>query len=269
MPRLAQNCRPPCAPPGEALTRADRPAPNARDGQGKDPDAAHHCHRRPAECRQVDAVQPPDRAAHRAGLGHAGPDPRPPRGRRRYRRPRDERSSTPQGSRRRPPARSPQRMRAQTRDRDRARPTSSLFVIDARAGVTPTDKAFARIVRASGRPVDPRRQQVRGSRRRRRASTRRMQLGLGEPVAISAEHGEGMSDLEAELLAALGLKPPPRHGGGGAARSRRLRGGPPGRASRREARAPTTRASRSASPSSAARTPASRRSSIRCSARSA
>src|SRR5262249_6017263 len=33
------------------------------------------------------------------------------------------------------------------------------------------------------------------------------QLGLGEPIAISAEHGEGMSDLSEAILAALGLKP--------------------------------------------------------------
>ena len=45
------------------------------------------------------------------------------------------------------------------------------------------------------------------------------ELGFGEPVAISAEHGEGLSDLEAEMLAALGLKPcyeTGRGGGGGA-----------------------------------------------------
>ena len=33
------------------------------------------------------------------------------------------------------------------------------------------------------------------------------ELGFGEPVAISAEHGEGLGDLEAEMLSALGLKP--------------------------------------------------------------
>ena len=32
-------------------------------------------------------------------------------------------------------------------------------------------------------------------------------LGLGEPIAISAEHGEGIGDLVAAILAALGLKP--------------------------------------------------------------
>ena len=32
-------------------------------------------------------------------------------------------------------------------------------------------------------------------------------LGLGEPVAISAEHGEGIGELATTMLAALGLKP--------------------------------------------------------------
>jgi GTP-binding protein len=80
------------------------------------------------------------------------------------------------------------------------------FVFDSRAGVTPMDKAFARIVRASGRPVILVANKCEG-----RAGTEGFYeaygLGLGEPVAISAEHGEGMSDLERELLAALDLKP--------------------------------------------------------------
>ncbi|MBN9278640.1 MAG: ribosome biogenesis GTPase Der, partial [Hyphomicrobium sp.] len=80
------------------------------------------------------------------------------------------------------------------------------FVFDARAGVTPTDKAFARIVRASGRPVVLVANKCEG-----KAGTEGFYeayaLGLGEPVAISAEHGEGLAELESELLAALGLKP--------------------------------------------------------------
>lgn len=80
------------------------------------------------------------------------------------------------------------------------------FVFDARAGVTPTDKAFAKIVRASGRPVVLVANKCEG-----RAGTdgfyEAYALGLGEPVAISAEHGEGLAELESELLAALDLKP--------------------------------------------------------------
>ncbi|HWV81820.1 MAG TPA: ribosome biogenesis GTPase Der [Hyphomicrobiaceae bacterium] len=80
------------------------------------------------------------------------------------------------------------------------------FVFDARAGITPTDKAFARIVRASGRPVVLVANKCEG-----KAGTdgfyEAYALGLGEPVAISAEHGEGLAELESELLAALDLKP--------------------------------------------------------------
>ena len=98
-----------------------------------------------------------------------------------------------------------QRMRAQT-DSAIGEADVVAFVFDARAGVTPTDKAFARIVRASGRPVVLVANKCEG-----RAGTEGFYeayaLGLGEPIAISAEHGEGLSDLEAELLAALGLKP--------------------------------------------------------------
>ena len=80
------------------------------------------------------------------------------------------------------------------------------FVFDSRAGVTPADKAFARIVRASGRPVVLVANKCEG-----RAGTEGFYeaygLGLGEPVAISAEHGEGLAELESELLAAVGMKP--------------------------------------------------------------
>jgi GTP-binding protein len=80
------------------------------------------------------------------------------------------------------------------------------FVFDARAGVTPTDKAFAKIVRAAGRPVVLVANKCEG-----KSGTdgfyEAYALGLGEPVAISAEHGEGLADLESELLAAIGLKP--------------------------------------------------------------
>ncbi len=80
------------------------------------------------------------------------------------------------------------------------------FVFDARDGVTPADKAFAKIVRASGRPVVLVANKCEG-----RAGTEGFYeayaLGLGEPIAISAEHGEGLTELESELLAALDLKP--------------------------------------------------------------
>jgi GTP-binding protein len=74
-----------------------------------------------------------------------------------------------------------------------------LFVIDARAGVTPTDEIFADILRkrsghvilaankAEGAAAEPGVYEAFG-------------LGLGDPVQISAEHGEGMNDLYARLM---------------------------------------------------------------------
>jgi GTP-binding protein len=81
-----------------------------------------------------------------------------------------------------------------------------LFLLDARDGVTPTDAAFARAVRQSGRPVVLVANKCEG-----RAGTdgfyEAFQLGLGEPIAISAEHGEGIVDLVETMLSALGLEP--------------------------------------------------------------
>ncbi len=80
-----------------------------------------------------------------------------------------------------------------------------LFVIDARAGVTPSDKAFAQIARASGKPIILVANKCEG-RAADEGFYEAYALGLGEPVAISAEHGEGLTDLEGELLVALGLE---------------------------------------------------------------
>jgi GTP-binding protein len=81
-----------------------------------------------------------------------------------------------------------------------------LFVVDARAGITPADAAFARTVRASGRPVI-----LVANKSEGRAGAggfyEAFQLGLGEPIPVSAEHGEGIGELADATLAALGLKP--------------------------------------------------------------
>jgi GTP-binding protein len=73
-----------------------------------------------------------------------------------------------------------------------------LFIIDARSGLTPADEQFAEIIRASGRPVVLVANKCEG-----RASDggfyEAFKLGFGEPVAISAEHGLGMSDLSSEI----------------------------------------------------------------------
>lgn len=79
-----------------------------------------------------------------------------------------------------------------------------LFVIDAREGVTPADAAFARLVRSAGRPTVLVANKCEG-RKGTDGFYEAFELGLGEPVAISAEHGEGMGDLIFEIMTALGL----------------------------------------------------------------
>lgn len=96
------------------------------------------------------------------------------------------------------------RMRAQTEQAVTSADVV-LFVLDARDGVTATDKAFARVVRASGRPMILVANKCEG-RAGRDGFYEAYELGLGEPVAISAEHGEGIVDLEDDILRALGLE---------------------------------------------------------------
>ena len=80
----------------------------------------------------------------------------------------------------------------------------ALFVIDAREGVTAADEAFARVVRASGKPVILVANKAEG-RAGDSGFYDAFALGFGEPVAISAEHGEGVGDLVVDILEALGL----------------------------------------------------------------
>ena len=84
-----------------------------------------------------------------------------------------------------------------------------LFVVDARAGVTPDDTAFARIIRAAGKPVILVANKAEGHKGTD-GFYDAFALGFGDPLAISAEHGEGIGDLIAEMAAALGLKLPAR-----------------------------------------------------------
>lgn len=69
-----------------------------------------------------------------------------------------------------------------------------LFMIDARAGVTPDDRFFAEIVRRSNTPVI-----IGANKAEGKAASAGIidayELGFGEPVAISAEHGDGMGEL--------------------------------------------------------------------------
>jgi GTPase len=94
------------------------------------------------------------------------------------------------------------RMRAQTeiaiREADLV-----FFVIDAKSGLVPDDKTFADIVRRSGKPVV-----VVANKAEARGGGVGMleawELGLGEPVPISAEHGQGLPDLRDAIIAKLG-----------------------------------------------------------------
>ncbi|PZO78898.1 MAG: ribosome biogenesis GTPase Der [Mesorhizobium amorphae] len=77
------------------------------------------------------------------------------------------------------------------------------FVVDARAGVLPDDRAFADVVRRSGKPVVL----VANKSESRAADAgyfETWELGLGDPVPISAEHGQGMPDLREAVIAILG-----------------------------------------------------------------
>jgi GTP-binding protein len=78
-----------------------------------------------------------------------------------------------------------------------------LFLIDARAGVTPVDERFASLLRRSGKVVVLAANKAEG-RAGESGVLEAYSLGLGEPVSISGEHGEGMSDLYQALRVALG-----------------------------------------------------------------
>src|SRR5216683_2142451 len=85
-----------------------------------------------------------------------------------------------------------------------------LFLIDARAGPTPADRAFADLVRKSDKPAILIANKSEG-RTAEAGVLEAYELGLGDPVAISAEHAEGLADLYAALRAALpeDTAPPP------------------------------------------------------------
>jgi GTP-binding protein len=93
------------------------------------------------------------------------------------------------------------RMRTQT-DRAIAEADACVFLIDARAGVTPFDRHFADLLRKASCPVILVANKCEG-----KAGDAGLYdafaLGLGEPVAISAEHGLGLGDLEEAIEAAF------------------------------------------------------------------
>lgn len=89
------------------------------------------------------------------------------------------------------------RMRTQT-ERAIEEADVALFVVDAREGVTPLDEVFAEILRRHDRPVVLAANKAEG-KAGDAGVLEAFGLGFGEPVPISAEHGEGMADLFAAL----------------------------------------------------------------------
>jgi GTP-binding protein len=85
-----------------------------------------------------------------------------------------------------------ERMRAQT-ERALALADVALLMIDARAGITPLDRHFAEWLRRFGKPVIVVANKTEG--RAFAAAHEAFALGLGDPVAISAEHGQGLDAL--------------------------------------------------------------------------
>jgi GTPase len=81
-----------------------------------------------------------------------------------------------------------------------------MFVVDARAGLTPNDRAFADFARRADKPV----LLVANKSEGKHGDAGAMEayaLGLGEPIQISAEHGEGLGELY-DALRALMPEPP-------------------------------------------------------------
>jgi GTP-binding protein len=77
-----------------------------------------------------------------------------------------------------------------------------MFVVDARTGLTPTDRAFADFARRADKPVLLLANKSEG-KQGDAGAMEAYALGLGDPIQVSAEHGEGMGDLYQALRALL------------------------------------------------------------------
>ncbi|WP_135467279.1 ribosome biogenesis GTPase Der [Crenalkalicoccus roseus] len=92
-----------------------------------------------------------------------------------------------------PPDTIPGRMRASSEAALRGADLA-LFVVDARGGLTPADRAFAAWLRRQAVPVLLVANKAEG-RLGAAAAMEAYELGLGEPIPVSAEHGEGIGAL--------------------------------------------------------------------------
>ena len=77
-----------------------------------------------------------------------------------------------------------------------------MFVVDARAGLTPTDRTFADFARRADKPVLLLANKSEG-KHGDAGAMEAYALGLGDPIQISAEHGEGLGELYDALRALL------------------------------------------------------------------
>ncbi|MBF4163802.1 ribosome biogenesis GTPase Der [Nocardioides acrostichi] len=84
-----------------------------------------------------------------------------------------------------------------------------LFVVDATVGITDSDEAVVKVLRASGKPVVLAANKV-DDARTEAESYALWNLGLGEPWPVSAMHGRGSGDMLDAVLAALPEPPPER-----------------------------------------------------------
>ncbi|MCK0129163.1 ribosome biogenesis GTPase Der [Erythrobacter sp. F6033] len=98
----------------------------------------------------------------------------------------------------------PGRMRKQT-EASLEGADAALFVVDARAGLTPLDEEIARYLRENEVPIVLVANKAEGSAGES-GVLESYSLGLGEPVALSAEHGEGIADLFGGLWPIIGEK---------------------------------------------------------------
>jgi GTP-binding protein len=76
------------------------------------------------------------------------------------------------------------------------------FVFDSRTGLVPEDRFFANLVRRAGKPLIVIANKAEG-RVGEAGATEGYDLGLGDPVPLSAEHGDGFAGLYAALREAL------------------------------------------------------------------
>lgn len=96
----------------------------------------------------------------------------------------------------------PGRMRKQT-EASLEGADAAMFVVDARAGLTPLDNEIARYLREHDVPIVLVANKAEG-KAGEAGVLESYELGFGEPVAVSAEHGEGIADLFGGLWPIIG-----------------------------------------------------------------